>query len=155
MMGMENLWEYRGRLFEHIGGVNAGLGKVIQSVQAHQPGAWFEQRNTLAHLRDMEACEYLPALRRILDTDTPLLVAYDWRTRSLKDEDTVDTMLSTLLSLRQVQVDLISRLSQPDWSRVGRHPVWGLRTFQWWVERSLSHLEKHLRQLQDGRYLHD
>ncbi len=57
------------------------------------------------------------------------------------------TMLDDYRRLRAQAWDMVRPLDADGWSRLGRHPHFGPRTVQWWVERSLAVGQHALRQL--------
>jgi hypothetical protein len=99
----------------------------------------------------MERHAYSPRIERILAEDHPLLPAFDaeaWARRHYRQDEPLEEILEEYAALRQSELERLQSLPPGSWSRVGRHPVYGLRTLQWWVEKGLAHAEEHLGALQ-------
>jgi len=102
----------------------------------------------ISHLLMEEKGIYCPVLGQILlgttgemllrgETDYP---GDEWRKGDLTAN------IKELQSLYQEKLDLLSVLQHEEWGKTARHKTLGIRTFQWWVERSWYHAAWHLAQ---------
>lgn len=155
---MDELLEYRRQLLAHWQQVVDDLRQTLQAIppaRRHQPledGGWTPHQ-IMAHLRDVEAHALLPRLERILAEETPYLPNFneqDWMQRHYQPQEPLEAILNAYADLRARQLALLRNAPGEAWSRTGRHPWWGKRTLQWWVERSLAHAREHLEQLQQA-----
>jgi hypothetical protein len=55
--------------------------------------------------------------------------------------------LQAYAELRQQELSWLRELSPAAWNRTGRHPWWGVRALQWWVEQCLLTARQHIKQL--------
>lgn len=154
---MEELYDYRERLLERYRAIpdefESRLARLSTAAgyQPQEPGG-LKLRQVMAHVRDVEAESFLPRLERILSEETPLLSNINesgWMEARYRAGESLEDIFAEFRDLRSRELGRLRNMSQQDWNRPGRHPVWGLRTLQWWVERSLAHNEEHL--LQIGR----
>ena len=64
--------------------------------------------------------------------------------------DLLDARLDELLRMRREVAGWLEYLPSPAWSLASRSPRMGVRTVQWWVERSLGVMETALQVLKTG-----
>ncbi len=155
---MNELLDYRRQLLDRWQAVVDDIRQVLAQFpddRLHHPltGETWTPHQIAAHLRDVEAQAMWPRLERILHQDAPTLENFDeqaWMRQRYRPEEPLEDILAEYAALRARQIALLRDISLADWSRTGRHPWWGSRTLQWWVERSLAHAEEHLAQLQRG-----
>ncbi len=156
---MENLYEYRKRMLARFQAIVDDLEQAIDALSQAgwyrplEPGGW-SAHQVLVHLRDADAHAYLPRLLRILAEDTPFVEDFDdgsWMAGHYNPEEPIAAILAECRELRSREIACLERMSMDGWSRMGRHPGWGLRSIQWWVERSLAHSEEHLRQIRQSQ----
>jgi len=156
---MEELYDYRERLLDRYGAIPGEFESRLASLAtaagyaSQEPGG-LKLRQVMAHVRDVEAQSFSPRLERILSEETPMLSDLDqsgWKETHYQAGESLEDILAEFRELRFRELGRLRNMSQMDWNRPGRHPVWGLRTLQWWVERSLAHNEEHLLQIgQEG-----
>lgn len=61
-------------------------------------------------------------------------------------QEPLEAILTDFTSNVGTLCDMLEKLPREAWSRVGRHEIMGGGlTMQIWVERSLAHIEEHLR----------
>jgi DinB superfamily len=152
---MEELFEYRRRLLEHFSAVAADFERrlaPLSPAQLHEP--WNHSGNSrhwlMAHLRATEENLFLVSLRRILTESRPALDEFDclaWMQLNYDCQEPIGKLLSAFAQTRKQELDCLQNLSPDGWNRIGRHPMWGDRTLQWWFEKSQAHAVSHLRQL--------
>jgi hypothetical protein len=152
---MEQLLDYRERLLERFTTIADALEKTIKDIpqqdwhSPREPGAWTPHQ-ILAHIRDAKAYEFLPCIRSILDQDMPSIDCFDreaWMIANYRPDEPVEAIWREIKSMHERELERLRELPDSGWSRGGRHPTWGLRTLQWWVEQSLDHVEEHLKRL--------
>lgn len=124
-------------------------------VRWHQPlpGSEWSAHQWLAVLRTLEARLILPSLQRILDEDQPQLERFDpvdWLAAEYRPEQPLDHLLAAYAELRAREHHRVAEVRALLWNRSGRHPWFGVRTLQWWVEHSFAHSRRALRFLQSG-----
>ncbi len=102
----------------------------------------------LAYLHDMEAQVIAPSIRILLAGEqTPLPPCPDmsaWLAQYRPGEAPQD-ILRAYARLREEEAALLFGRGEPPWSAQARHPRFGVRTLQWWVEASLLHARRQLR----------
>jgi hypothetical protein len=152
---MEELFEYRRRLLEHFSAVTGGFERRLaglSSIQLHEP--WNHSGKSrhwlMAHLRATEENLFMVSLRRILNESQPALDEFDrlaWMRLNYDPQEPIDSLFYGFAQTRQQEFDCLQNLPPDGWNRIGRHPIWGNRTLQWWVEKSQAHAVSHLSQL--------
>lgn len=149
------LLEYRARLLERLETVVSELADAIAAIPESRwpdpsPRGGRSPHALIAHLRDVEREAYLPRLRRLLNDDLPTFEVWDsphWDTDVYNPNELITQILADYAGTREAELQLLQSLQPHDWTRVGRHASFGLRTLQWWVERLLEYAEEHLREL--------
>ena len=151
-MELDDLFRYRQKLVERF----ERVGDDLESLAELFPPDWVDrpfppdQRSLLyclAHMKDMEQQEYLPALLRITTEDRPQLSYFDWTKWNIYEPGLMGELLGQFRQVRGDEMVLLAEMPVQAWNRLGRHPVWWLRTLQWWVEHSLAHSRKHFMNL--------
>jgi hypothetical protein len=152
---MDEIVAYREDLLSALEGALFELPKTvagIASIAWHQP--FGRDSHTphyiLEHLRELEAQVFAIQLRRILDEEIPLVPVFDddaWMAIHYKPEELALTILEDFVNLRKQELNWLRKLSPAAWSRIARHPWWGVHTLQWWVELQLDYSDQHLREL--------
>lgn len=155
---MEEFYDYRRGMLERFAGVGEDLAKILAKISQDdsqvslEPDAWTIHQY-MANLRDLEEQAFLPSIERILEEETPLLEHFDdarWIAAHYQFDEPLESLLESYRDARSKELDCIKDMPQCGWNRIGRHPLWGLRTLQWWVEHSLAHSERCLRQIALG-----
>jgi len=154
---MEELLTYRKNLLEALVGVVNELRQAADTISA---AAWHTTtaagqptpHQVLAHLRALEAQAIAVRLRRILDESEPYLPLFDddgWMEANYNPSEAVASILDDYARLRQEELTWLKDLPPAAWNRTARHPWWGVRALQWWVEQCLLVARQHLEQLQN------
>jgi hypothetical protein len=89
-------------------------------------------------------------MRRIVEEDSPLLSTFDedaWIVEYHEASQPVQEILGEFTNLHSQGVAWLEKLPVESWSRAARHPWWGVRTLQWWVELQLDYSHQHLKEL--------
>ena len=146
----EQLYDYRARLLARLEAITDEIADAAVEIPQ---GRWREPvkpggrspHAILSSLCDVEQYAYSLRLQRILTEDTPALEPF---TPQPHDPAlTMTDLLAEYKSLRRAELELLRHLPPAGWARAGRHPLFGLRTVQWWAERTLEHSNRHLREL--------
>jgi len=101
-------------------------------------------------MRLVEAQAFYIRLQRILDEVEPFLPLFDdkkWMEEHYDPGEPPEDILAQYIALRNEELAWLKNLSIQDWNRTGRHPWWGRRALQWWVEQVLRFSEEHLQRL--------
>ena len=149
---MEELVVYRDELLSALQGVVEKLSETAASISDK---AWYlppgqdgnTPHYTLAHLCALESQLFNHQLQRILSEDAPLLSIFDdvaWMASHYDPQEPAQRILADLNELRDQELVLLRGLPSAGWSRSARHPWWGIRTLQWWVELQLDYSYQHL-----------
>jgi hypothetical protein len=152
---MEELDAYRQGLLSALEGVVNELSETIAGIPSskwHWPFGLDSHtpHYTLAHLCVLETQVFMIQLHRILDEETPLLPVFDvevWMESHYKPEESVLNIMQAFSTMRKQELNWLLDLPPASWSRVARHPSWGVHTLQWWVELQLDYSYQHLREL--------
>ncbi len=103
-----------------------------------------EAQRALAELWWWETQVGFPNLRALLQGAVPRFVLPQATPAAFPEPQ---TMLAEYRRLRETAWQMVKDLDAAGWSRLGRHPHFGRRTVQWWVERSLAAGQRALRRL--------
>ena len=152
---MEEIIAYREDLLKALGDVVEGLSETVARLPAL---AWHQSIRPgesalhfiLFHLRELEAQVYTRQLPRFLAEDNPTLPVFDdqaWMAIHYRPDEPAASIMTGLCRLRSSELEWLRRLPPTGWSRMARHPWWGVHTLQWWVELQLEDSFNHLKRL--------
>ena len=152
---MEGIIDYRQQLLSALRNVANEVSRLVLATAAND---WYiafglevyTPHYTLAHLRELEIQVFGLQLRRFLIEDTLQLPLFDdvsWMAEHYDPSETTQAILEEFTCLRSQEVLWLQDLSSESWNRSARHPWWGVRTLQWWVELQLDFSYQHLREL--------
>lgn len=151
---MEELLEYRQRLIKKIATAPLRIETaLIQIKDASRPlenGGW-NLHQVVAHMRDVNQHVYLPRLHRIMDEENPLFENFDgeaWMAKNYQPQESIQKVATEFKEQCQSSADWLNGLPLEAWNRAGQHPYFGKHSLQWWVERTLAHINEHLAQLE-------
>ena len=152
---MEELLVYRQNLLTSLDNVVTELHQAAEAIPAeawHTPLApgQLTPHQVLAHLCALEAYAIVVRLRRILDEQQPYLPLFDdddWMGAHYDPSEPVPVILDDYARLRQQELSWLRDLPPAAWNRTARHPWWGVRALQWWVEQALLVARQHYAQL--------
>jgi hypothetical protein len=153
---MEELNGYRKRLVKRYADIVTEFEALITQIfldNGIKPNdqSGLNLHRVIAHLRDIEKQVFLPFYERIWNEDFPSLANDDVSIRVSERYNAAEpfaTIMEEYGELRARELNLLGKMPTHAWNRTGRHPRLGVRTLQWFVERSLAHAEYHLHQLQ-------
>ncbi len=103
-----------------------------------------DAQQALAELWWWETQVGFPNLRALLQDAIPRFVLPQATPAAFP---TPQAMLAEYHRLRETALQMVRGLDAAGWSRLGRHPHFGQRTVQWWVERSLAVGQQALQRL--------
>jgi hypothetical protein len=158
MSRMEELFIYRQRLLER-------METVVDDLRAAALDGLFPESSSdrkegqpsphwwLAHLRNIEAQALAPRMKRILTEEEPLLSLFDdedWMDKHYRLDEPIEAIVDDYERIRKGELAWLNEMKVQAWSRTCRHPWFGVRTLQWWVERTLAYAEEHLQEITPG-----
>lgn len=150
---MKELMEYRNRLLERW---EQAAREFVEACRAREPYAPLENgewnaHQIAAHVRDVDRFVYGERVRRTLQENVPLFKDFDadkWMAEHYDKDEPLEKILGELLKSVGGMSQTLRELPPEIWSRESRHEsLGGGLTLQLWVERSLAHLEEHLKAL--------
>jgi hypothetical protein len=152
---MEELFAYRQVLLAELQSIVEQLAHTLRVIPAT---AWHKPLLTgihtpygiLAHLRELEAHWFAVQLPRLVHESSPELPACAEKESMVSQNQPVEQsedILEEFSRLRNQELIWLRTLTPSDWSRMGRHPWYGVHTLQWWVEFQLDLSQQHLREL--------
>ena len=155
---MEELLEYRSSLVEGLGEINQDIKRVIvdlpvQSLHSPWVKGTITPHQLLAHLRLVELEIFAPRIHRILEENQPYLDLFEdeyWMQASYNPAEPVEDILLDYEQARHQEITEIEHMPISAWNRTGRHPWFGVRTLQWWVELCLTYSRERLSWLRAG-----
>ena len=153
---MEELNDYRKRLLKRYTDIVTDFEVLITQMSLDDGNKPDDQRDlslhkVISHLRDVEKKVFLPYFERILNEEFPSLANDGVMIKERELHNAAipfETIMEEYWELRARELNLLEKMPNHAWNRTGRHPRLGVRTLQWFVERSLAHAEYHLCQLQ-------
>ncbi len=130
-----------------IGGLSGAIARLPDTAW-HEPSIPGEStpHYVLFRLRALEDQVYARQLPRFLSEDMPRIPIFDdqaWMASHYRPDVPVTSIMAELLSLRSSELEWLHRLPPPGWSRLARHPWWGVHSLQWWVELQLEESFQH------------
>lgn len=140
---IDRLEGYPSHIYSLIDGVND------DALRQAGPGGGWGAVEILCHLRDLEEL-FLDRVTLMLDEDNPRLQKVEdslWPIdRDYINQDPHEAF-NEFAEYRRQTVHILDNASLQDWSRTGRHPVFGQITVQAYAERVVQRDEEHERQL--------
>jgi hypothetical protein len=146
--------EERAALIEQY---RAGYDEVRRSLEgfpdehlsAHPlPGKW-SAREIVQHLADSEMNSAI-RLRKLLTEESPQIQGYDqedYAARLGYNERDISPALDALRGARATSAQILDRMSEQDWSRVGTHTESGRYTAEDWLRIYAAHAHNHAAQI--------
>lgn len=151
---MEELLEYRQRMVMKIASapekIEAAILRIKDPTLPLESGGW-NLHQVVAHMRDVNRHVYLPRLHRIIDEDNPMFENFDgeaWMVEHYQLQEPIRKLVTDFNEQCLSSADWLKTLPLEAWNRPGRHPSFGKHSLQWWVERTLAHINEHLSQLE-------
>jgi hypothetical protein len=154
---MKELYEYRVLLVKRLkeaAGEFCEACKSFASPFENVEGDWTVHQ-IAAHTRDVERAVYGARIRRTLKEDNPIFVSFDadtWMAEHYSKEEALENMLAEFHNGVRETCEMLGEMPQEGWSRLSGHETMGGEfTLQLWAERSLVHIEEHLKTLKNAK----
>ena len=152
---MEELYSYRSRMLERYAHVGEEVGRAALAIPK---SAWHDPlkemhtnpNRLIARLHALENQLFRPCIFGLLDSIGKPLTLFDvnvWLQTEYQSDVSPEVMLHTYLESHTEMDTRLQNLPNEAWTQTGRHPWWGYRTLQWWVESSLAEAEAVLGKL--------
>jgi hypothetical protein len=148
---MKELMEYREKLIERFEESAREFCAACESVgdPFAQLEAGWNLHQVASHTRDVEKLVYGARIERTLKEDNPEFENFDadeWMAVHYDQRELLAGILSELVNNVTELCAMLVDLPREAWSRESRHEaLGGGLTLQLWVERSLAHIEEHLK----------
>jgi len=148
---MKELLEYREKMVKRFGEAAREFRVACEAVNdpfEKIEGGWTLHQIAL-HTRDMEKLVYAERVYRTLNEDNPGFENFDadeWMAAHYNQQEPLAGILHEFTGNVDELCTTLSGLPQQAWSRESSlKELGGGLTLQLWVERSLAHIEEHLR----------
>jgi hypothetical protein len=131
--------------------LKAALAKIPQPALQWRPapGKW-SAHEVIVHCADSETNSH-GRIRTLLAEAQPMIQGYDqdrWAQQLDYHALPLEPALATVTAVRANTTALLRRLSEADWSKVGKHSESGTYSAEDWLRVYAEHLEIHTRQLE-------
>jgi hypothetical protein len=148
---MKELLEYRQKMVKRFGEAArefCAACEVVSDPFAKIEGEW-NLHQIASHTRDVEKLVYGGRIYRTINEDKPEFKNFDadeWMTAHYDPQEPLAGILDEFMKDVNALCEVLGRLPQEAWSRESRHEaLGGDLALQLWVERSLAHIEEHLK----------
>src|SRR5262245_8436724 len=143
---------------ESVESIHSSLAVLRQAVAAAPPGALtripkegeWSALETLTHVRDVIVHVYGLRIRRLFYEDDPIFTDFDeegYRRASLARGEAPEALLAMIAGEHEQLARLLAALPDADWSRQGRHPVFGAMSIELLARRIGEHAVEHAAQI--------
>jgi len=123
--------------------------KAVSNPLVKIEGSEWNAHQLAVHTRDVETLVYGLRLRRTLEENDPLFTNFDgdaWMAEHYDPNEPLASVLDELLASVLANAARLRNLPPEAWTRTSRHEAYsGSFTAQTWLERSLAHIEEHLK----------
>jgi len=148
---MKELLEYREKLIARLSEAAQEFCEVCESFTnpfEEVDGDW-NVHQIASHIRDVEYLIYGERVRKTLNEDNPHFKSFNadaWMAKHYNKDEPLGKILTDFSSNITELCNTLINIKQKDWSRLSNHESAGNElTLQLWVERSLAHIEEHLK----------
>jgi hypothetical protein len=148
--------EERDRLIEryrdgHRVVMDALKGITDEELDRSAGGEW-TPRQTAHHLADSEMMSAI-RIRRLLTEDAPVIDGYDEATfaRKLTSDRPIEPSLEAMRWARETSAQLLDRMTEEDWRKVGTHSESGTYSAEDWLKIYAAHAHDHAEQIKRAR----
>lgn len=116
-----------------------------------EPGKW-SAREIIHHLGDSEMQSAF-RLRQMLAADRPAIAAYDEKAfaNKLHYDRPIASSLAAFKAARESTAELLDRLADGDWARLGVHPEHDSYGVEQWMHVYAAHAHDHADQIRRAR----
>jgi len=154
---MKELTEYRIKIVARLGEAAREFCDVCESFNgpfAKVEGEW-NVHQIASHLRDTQKLVYGVRIHRTLNEENPEFKNFDadsWMAEHYNNEEPLAGILDDFSSTVADLCRILGNMPREAWSRMSRHETQGGElSLQSWVERSLAHIEEHLKTLKNSQ----
>ncbi len=154
---MKELTEYRIKIVARLGEAAHEFRSACESFPdpfAKVEGDW-NLHQIASHTRDVDKLIYGARIRRTLNEENPEFKNFDadaWMTEHYNKDEPIAAILDEFSSNVEDMCKILGGMAQESWSRMSRHETQGGDlSLQLWVERSLAHIEEHLKTLKNSQ----
>ena len=148
---MKELLEYRVKMIVRLGEAAQEFRAACEAVSdpfEKIEGEW--TLNQIAwHTRDVEKLVYGARIQQTLNENNPEFKNFDadvWMAEHYNQQEPLSEIFDEFIKNVDELCKTLRELPQGAWSRESRHETMGGElALQLWVERSLAHIEEHLR----------
>jgi hypothetical protein len=148
--------EERARLLEryregHSVVMDALQGITDEELDRSASGEW-TPRQTAHHLADSEMMSAI-RIRRLLTEDEPVIHGYDEASfaRKLTSDRPIEPSLEAMRWARETSAQLLDRMTEADWGKVGTHTESGSYSVEDWLTIYAAHAHDHAAQIKRAR----
>ena len=138
--------------------IHSSLAVLRRAVAAAPPGGLtripkegeWSPLETLTHVRDVIVHVYGLRIRRLFYEDEPIFTDFDeegYRRASLARGESAEALLAMIAGEQEQLARLLDALPDADWSRQGRHPVFGVMSIEFLARRIGEHAVEHAAQI--------
>ena len=126
-------------------------GITDEELDRSASGEW-TPRQTAHHLADSEMMSAL-RIRRLLTEDEPVIHGYDEATfaRKLTSDRPIEPSLEAMRWARETSAQLLERMTEEDWGKVGTHTESGPYSVHDWLTIYAAHGHDHAAQIKRAR----
>ena len=132
--------------------VEQALSGITPEELDRSAGGEWTPREIVHHLADSEMMSAI-RIRRLLTEDEPLIHGYDEATfaRMLTSDRPVEPSLEAMRWARETSAQLLERMTDEDWRKVGTHTESGPYTAETWLTIYAAHAHDHAAQIKRSR----
>jgi hypothetical protein len=149
------------RRTELVDRYRAGHGVLVESLvgidaaglDARPADGGWTPREVVHHTADSEMTSAI-RLRRLIAEENPVIVGYDGDTFAARlhyDDRPIEPALAAIASARATTVQILDRLTEPEWARTGTHSESGPYGVERWLEIYALHCDEHADQIRRAR----
>ena len=126
-------------------------GIMPEELDRSASGEW-TPRQTAHHLADSEMMSAI-RIRRLLTEDQPKIHGYDEAAfaRKLTSDRPIEPSLEAMRWARETSAQLLERMTDEDWLRVGTHTESGTYSAEDWLTIYAAHAHDHAEQIKRAR----
>lgn len=155
---MKEVNEYRTQLINKLIASAREFREACLAVQnpfaVVEEGGW-NIHQIATHVRDVDHLVYGLRAKRTATEDNPEFANFDgdaYAREHYSPDESLEEMLNGFVQSVESLADMLRNLPREAWSRVSRHEkLGGNLTLQLWVERSLAHIEEHLKTVRKAK----
>jgi hypothetical protein len=132
--------------------VEQALNGITPEELDRSAGGEWTPREIVHHLADSEMMSAI-RIRRLLTEDQPVIHGYDEAAfaRMLTSDRPIEPSLQAMRWARETSAQLLERMTDEDWQRVGTHTESGPYTAENWLTIYAVHAHDHAAQIKRSR----